>query len=580
MRWRKACALPLLLIIGSCSHETRPIDVEKFLQDFIGAYLAMSPVTATQMGFHNYEGVNLDSILDDYTERGVRGLRIFYNSMHVDATKLDSNKLSPEVREDFKLIRETCEANLLDLDHIQNYRHNPTMYVELIGQAIDGPFTLQYAPEEQRFRQIIARLDKVPQFFETAKANLVDSPEIWNTVAQSENEGNIDLIDHQVRAKAPAALKDQYNAAATRAIAAIRSFNSWLDGTLKQHTSDWRIGSEMYKKKFAYALENGDTPDSILQSAQAKLASLRAEMQSEAAKVWPKYFPGRRVPSDENTLISEVLNKIAQNHTTPDKFFDEAKADVADATDFVRSHHLLKLPPVGNLRVIPTPEFMRGVYGVAGFQPAPPLEPKLGAFFWITPFDPSMPKADVESKLREYNKWGLETVVIHEAMPGHFVQFQYANQVEPRSRSVLREMLSNGPYVEGWAVYATQLMVDEGYDSSPEMKLTFDKQMLRVVANAILDVKLQTQGMTDDEALDLMIHQTFQERQEAVAKLKRAKLTSCQLPTYFAGWQAWLKLRSAYQAQQGNRFNLAEFHDIALKEGALPMPDVGKLLLH
>jgi uncharacterized protein (DUF885 family) len=303
-------------------------------------------------------------------------------------------------------------------------------------------------------------------------------------------------------------------------------------------------------------------------------------MRGEASKVWPKYFPGRRVPSDENTLISEVLNKIAQHHTAPDKFFDEAKADVATATDFVRSHHLLKLPATGNLQVIPTPEFMRGVYGVAGFQPAPPLEPSLGAFFWITPFDPSMPKADVESKLREYNKWGLETVVIHEAMPGHYVQFQYANQVQPRSRSVLREMLSNGPYVEGWAVYATQLMIEAGYDASPEMKLTFDKQMLRVVANAILDVKLQTQGMTDDEALDLMIHQTFQERQEAVAKLKRAKLTSCQLPTYFAGWQAWLKLRAAYQAKEGNRFNLAEFHDVALKEGALPMPDVSNLLLH
>jgi uncharacterized protein (DUF885 family) len=190
-----------------------------------------------------------------------------------------------------------------------------------------------------------------------------------------------------------------------------------------------------------------------------------------------------------------------------------------------------------------------------------------------------MPKADVESKLREYNKWGLETIVLHEAMPGHFVQFQYANGVDPRSRSVLREMLSNGPYVEGWAVYATQLMVEQGYDSSPEMTLTFNKQMLRVVANTILDVKLQTQGMTDEQALDLLIHQAFQERQEATAKLQRAKLTSCQLPTYFVGWQAWLNLRAAYQAKVGSAFNLARFHDAALKEGGLPMPDVQRLLL-
>jgi uncharacterized protein (DUF885 family) len=579
MSWRKVCLLPLLLAFASCNPEPKPIDVEKFLQDFIGSYLAMSPVTATQIGFHNYEGVNLDSILDDYSEKGVRGLRILYNSMHVDAGKLDSKRLSPEVREDFNLIRQTCEAQLFDLDQVQTYRRNPTMYVELIGQAIEGPFTLSYAPEADRFRQIIARLNKVPQFFETAKSNLVDSPAVWNAVAQSENEGNIDLIDHQVRARVPAGLKGDYDGAAGRAIAAIHSFNAWLASTSKQHGGDWRLGSDLYRKKFAYTLANGEAPEDTLRAAEAKLVEIRAGMKAEAARVWPKYFPRRKIPKDEQSLIADVLERIAQEHTTPDRFFDEAKADVASATAFVRQHHLVMLPAVDNLKVIPTPQFMRGVYGVAGFQPAPPLEPSLGAFFWITPFEASMPKQDVESKLREYNKWGLETIVIHEAMPGHFVQFQYANGVDPRSRAVLREMLSNGPYVEGWAVYATQMMVEQGYDSSPEMKLTFDKQMLRVVANAILDVKLQTQGMTDEQALDLMIRETFQERQEAVAKLQRAKLTSCQLPTYFAGWQAWLKLRDDYRAKFGDRFDLTSFHDAALKEGALPMPDVRRLLL-
>jgi uncharacterized protein (DUF885 family) len=573
--------LPLLcaaLLLGACSRTPEPIDIEKLLQDFIGADLAMSPVTATQVGLHNYEGVNLDSILDDFSEKGIRGYRILYNTMHVNASKLDSVKLAPEVRTDLALIREYCEQQLLELDKLQSYRHNPTMYVELIGQAINGPFTLNYASAETRYNQIISRLTKVPAFLETAKLNLVDSPEIWSTVAQQENDGNIDLIDHQVRDAAPPALKARYDAAAGQAIQALRGFNVWLSTTLKQHTSDWRLGKQLYTEKFRYALSNGETPEATLAAATNKLQQIRSEMRGQAAKLWPKYFGSRPIPREENALISAVLQKIAQVHTTPDKFFEEAKQDYDRAVAFVKDQHLLALPPLENLQVIPTPAFMRGVYGVAGFQPAPPLEPKLGAFFWITPFEPDMAKADVESKLREYNRWGLETIVIHEAMPGHFVQGQYANAIEPQSRAVLREILSNGPYVEGWAVYATQVMIDAGFDNSPEMQLTFGKQMLRVVANAILDIKMQTQGMTDEQALDLMINNTFQERQEAVAKIKRAKLTSCQLPTYFAGWEAWLRLRNAWEQKKG-RGNMARFHELALKEGALPMPALSRLLL-
>jgi uncharacterized protein (DUF885 family) len=574
-----ALLLAPVLLLASCSHQTKPIDIEKLLQDFIGADLAMSPVTATQMGFHNYEGVNLDSILDDYSERGIRGYRIFYNSMHVNAAKLDSTKLAPEVRVDLGLIRRYCDAQLLELDRLQSYRHNPTMYVELIGQAINGPFTLEYASAETRFRQIVSRLDKIAAFLETAKGNLIDSPEVWNKVAQSENEGNIDLIDHQVRARVPENLKIQYAAAASQAITALRGFNAWLKSTLSQHRSDWRLGHDLYNQKFSYQLDDGRTSEQTLAAAEAKLESIRDQMRNEARQLWPKYYGRRSAPADENALISGVLSQIAREHTTPDKFFDQAKNDYERATAFVEEHHLLTLPRLDNMQVVPTPEFMRGVYGVAGFQPAPPLEPHLGAFFWITPIDAGMPKADVESKLREYNRYGLETVVIHEAMPGHFVQAQYANQVDPRSRAVLRAILANGPYVEGWAVYATQLMIDQGFDNSPEMKLTFNKQMLRVVANAILDIKMQTQGMTEQQALDLMINQTFQERQEAAAKVQRAQLTSCQLPTYFSGWQAWLHLRSEWESKSGSKGGLARFHDLVLREGALPMPVLSRLLL-
>jgi len=229
--------------------------------------------------------------------------------------------------------------------------------------------------------------------------------------------------------------------------------------------------------------------------------------------------------------------------------------------------------------VIDTPEFMRGIYAVGGLNPAPALEPQLGAFYWVTPIPKSWPPKRIESKLREYNFSHLKLLTIHEAMPGHYVQSEFADDLEPKSRRVLRALWGSGTYVEGWAVYAEQLMLDEGYlDQAPELRLTFLKEMLRVLGNTILDVRLQTMGMTDQQALEFMERETFQETEEATAKLQRAKLSSCQLPMYFVGWRDWLRVRDAYKQTKGSEFSLHEFHDRALKEGAVSLPVLAQLL--
>jgi hypothetical protein len=274
-----------------------------------------------------------------------------------------------------------------------------------------------------------------------------------------------------------------------------------------------------------------------------------------------------------------VLDHIAQEHSTPSSYFDDAKKDLDEARSFAVSKNLLTMPAGSNLQVIPTPEFERGIYGVGGFNPAPVLEPQLGAFFWITPIPGDWPKARVESKLREYNVYTLRLLVIHEAMPGHYVQGEFANGIQPKSRRILRALLGNGPYIEGWAQYITQVMLDEGLlDGSPELRLQLLKQELRVDTNAILDIRLQTNRMTDEQAMELMEGSAFQEHEEAVAKLQRAKLSSTQLPMYFLGWRDWLRVREAVKQSQGAGFSLHDFHDKALKEGAVPLPVLARLL--
>jgi uncharacterized protein (DUF885 family) len=421
---------------------------------------------------------------------------------------------------------------------------------------------LEYAPIETRYRHIIQRLSKAPALFEQAKANLTDAPEVWNRVAREENEGNIGLIDKTLRAKVPDALKGDYDRAAGPALEALRNFNAYLKDDLSKRTSDWRLGKEKYTQKFAHTLVSGKTPEQVLAEAEQALKDVRAEMAKLAAP----------------QSVEQALNKIAQQHATPATYMDQARKDLEEATNFVKEKHLVTLPSRGNLQVIPTPEFMRGIYSVAGFNPAPALEPQLGAFYWVTPIPSNWSKDRIESKLREYNRYGLMQITIHEAMPGHYVQFEVADGLEPKGRRLLRNIFGNGPYVEGWALYTQQMMSDEGFMDTKEMRLTLMKQLLRSIANAILDIRLQTMGMTDQQALDLMMKDTFQEKEEATGKLQRAQLSSCQLPMYFIGWRGWLSVRDQYKSRKGAAFQLSEFHDAALKESAVSLPSLGQLL--
>jgi uncharacterized protein (DUF885 family) len=399
--------------------------------------------------------------------------------------------------------------------------------------------------------------------FEQAKANLTDAPEVWNRVAREENDGNIELIDKTLRAAVPESRKAAYSPAADKAIAAARDFNAFLKDTLSKKTSDWRLGKEKYAQKFALVLASGLTPEQLLTAAEADLKTMRADMAKLAAP----------------QTVEQALEALARQHTTRENYIPKAKEMLAQATAFVKQKDLLTLPARANLQVTETPEFLRGIYGVGGFNAAPPLEPQLGAFYWVTPIAPSWSAARAESKLREYNDFGLQELTIHEAMPGHYVQFEYANDVQPVSRRLLRSLYSNGPYVEGWGVYTQQLMSDAGYlDNSKGLRLTFDKQILRVLANTILDVRLQTMGMTEQQAIDLMIKDTYQEKEEATAKLQRAQLSSCQLPTYFVGWKGWLNVRAHYQQRQGAAYSLKAFHEAALKESGVSLPALEGLL--
>jgi uncharacterized protein (DUF885 family) len=577
------CSL-LLLLTGCGSQQTQ--NLAPLADEFVFTTLAFSPVNSTAQGYHQHRGRNLDSELDNFGPKGINEQRNFYTGFHQRLEQIDRNKLSPEDRADYDIIQGQIALSKFDIDIAQTWRTNPTMYVELAGNAIFAPFVLEYAPLPDRMRHIIARLEKFPEMVRQARGNLRRCPPVWIKVAKEENLGNIDLIDKEVRAKVPADLKSDYAKAADTAITALKSLNQFLETELPQRgEGDWRLGEDQYKTKFRFALGTDRTPADVLASAEKDLKSVRARMLDASMGLHKQWFAAHNGHDElkgeerENRIIGEVLNRIADTHSTPASYMNDARTDLAEATTFVHDQNLLTLPPRSNLQVIETPEFMRGIYAVGGFNPAPVLEPQLGAFYWVTPIPSTWKPERVNSKLREYNFFKLKLLTMHEAVPGHYVQGEYANDIQPKTRRVLRSLYGNGPYVEGWAQYATATMLEEGFlPNSLPLRLTFQKEELRVLANAIIDIRLQTGKMTDQQAVDLMEKETFQEAEEATAKLQRAQLSSAQLPMYYLGWRGWVAVRDERKKKLGERFTLHDFHDRALKEGALPLPVLGRIL--
>jgi uncharacterized protein (DUF885 family) len=583
------------------SEKNMPASVasEKFAQlsdRFLKDSLALSPTSASAAGYHKYldpktgKTIELDAQLDDMSLEAFARERAFYAAWRERfRTETPLASLGPQDAADWQLVDDQIGLSLLEFDKIQNYRHHPTVPVELIGNAIFLPLSQAYAPKDVRVGQVLSRIQQIPRALDQVKGYLSDADPIFVQTAIQENDGNIDLIQITVAGEiAPGSpLKAEYDKVAPPAIAALKDFSKWLQDDLGKRPSklDWRLGKDLYDQKFKLVMETDITPEQVLATAEQEMKDVRAEMLGLALPMHAQMYPDHGDHSDltgrdrENKIISEVLQKISDDHPRRDHLQQAIEADIETIKQFIRDKKIVSLSDRDNLKVIPTPPFMRGIYSVAGFQSAPPLEPKAEAQYWVTPIDPSMPADKAESKLREYNSWVLKWLTLHEALPGHYIQFEHLNSLQPERRRLLRSIYSNGAYVEGWAEYGAQVMMDEGFTGNdPRFRLEMRKIRLRVLANAILDIRMQTMGMTDAQAIDLMTKDAFQTQAEADGKLTRAKLSSTQLPTYYVGLHEWLAFRQRYQAAAGKNFDMLKFHDAVLDEGPLPVPVVEKLL--
>jgi uncharacterized protein (DUF885 family) len=562
--------------------------------EFVFTTLSFSPAAATQNGLHQYHDVitgqmlQLDQMLDDYSPASRARQRSFYQSFRNRLNALSATSMDPQTRADYGILQNAIAMALFSLDRERFYEWKPQMYTESLGSALFANMSLEYADRNTRARDLAIRLEKIPAYMNQAIANLAASNDVFRRVALESMDGVRDLVKTTgadfVKGTPSEA---RYRKAMPAALASFDRFDAFVKNDLpKKPQRSWRMGRANFAEKFKYYLEVSGTPEQLMRSAEDSLKVIRSEMLRLAEPLHTKWFPGHRHAADDrhaytNSIVSEVMQRIGSEHANRDSLVTQAMKDVATLEKMVVDKHILSLDNFSNLKVIPTPPFMRGSYGVAGAVFAPALQPNLATFYWVTPIASDWSEDRAESKMREYNKYQMLRLTMHEAMPGHAVQGAYANRVTPEWRRLLRSVYGNTPYVEGWAVYAESVMEHAGANGGDPVKMRLNglKWMARIYMNSIIDVKLHTQNMNGDSAVALMIRDGFQERPEAEAKLQRAQLDYVQLMTYAAGVQEWNRLRHDVEVKEGSRFNMCRYHDTVLGYGPVSVPTVRALYM-
>jgi hypothetical protein len=561
--------------------------------EFVFTTLSFSPTGASQVGLHERtdpktgKKVVFDELLDDFSPAEIARQRTYYEDFRRRLHSLSKDKLDAQTQVDYDLLENAVDFALFSIDDEQFYRRKPQNYPENLGTALFSNISLEYADKPTRALHLASRLEKLPLFIDQAITNLHGSNDVYRLSALESNEGVVDLVKVLgVEFTRGTQAEERYKKALPAAVAALERYERFVKEELpKRDAFDWRMGEARFNNKWRYYLQVSFSPADMLKVAEEGMRSTRAEMLRLAEPLHEKWFTEHKHDRADataylNQIVGEVLTHIGIEHTKRDVLVEQAQRDAATITDFIRDKKLLSMTDFSNLRVIPTPEFMRSSYGVAGAVFAPALEPQLASFYWVTPIPKDWPEERAEGKLREYNKYKMLQLTVHEALPGHYVQGEYANRIVPEWRRLLRVVYGNTPYIEGWAVYTEHMMEELGLNGGDPIKmhLTSLKAMLRVYTNAIIDIRLHTLGMTDEQAVDLMIRDGFQERPEAEGKLKRAKLDYVQLNTYLAGLREWTSLRQDEQKKLGNKFNLCQYHDTVLLYGPIPVPMVRQLL--
>ncbi|HYJ07170.1 MAG TPA: DUF885 domain-containing protein [Chthoniobacterales bacterium] len=570
-----ALLISLDLALASAVQATPDDDgFQKLANDYIEQTLQAHPEQATELGDHRF-----DDRLTDYSPEArakelakARDFREKLNSFGPDA------KLSATNSVDLRILKDNVDYEIFDLEELKGPDWNPLTYNQSLANSLYLLVARDFDTPEKRIPNLRKRMEAIPAVIAQAKANLKHSPKVHTETAIDQMKGAVSFVREGLSPlldRAPE-MKKELAPLQEKTALALEEYARWLkEDLLPRSDGDFRLGMDKFRKKLRFALASDLSVEELLKRAKADLAATQTAIYETALPLYKKQFPNAdsATLADKKKVTTAVLDKLAEEHPDDNTIVAAAEKAVAETTDFVKKKNLVRVPDKP-LKVIVMPEFKRG-QGIAYCDSPGPLEKTGETFFACEPTPKDWTKERKESFYREYNNYMVRNLTVHEAMPGHFLQLAHSNEF--RGPTLVRAIFQSGTFVEGWAVYTEQMMVEAGY-GGPEVKMQQLKMRLRVICNAILDQSIHTANMSEQEALDLMMKEGFQQEGEAVAKWKRARLSSTQLSTYFIGATEHLELRERAKAKAGGTFDLRKYNDTVLSFGSPPAKYVRELM--
>ena len=560
--------LAWLLLTLSAAAQSADARLEGFFKEYLERYFRTQPVAATQLGEHRF-----DDQLEDLSKVSRDGwLADSRATLRALPREVDYSKLSRDGQIDFEIFRHDLETTLWLAENTHPFEEDPRVYGGYINDSIYALFTQSTMPKETNVRNAIARMAKIPAVIRAARETLRHPPKPILETAIRQNRGAIAFYDKELLEL----VGDSPQRAALKAAAApiagqLLEYQKFLEGELMSRaTGDWRLGQARFARKLELVLDAGVTAEQVRADAEQEFDRVNRELYVVSRQLWSGYFPKVALPPDDlqgrRATVARVIAAVSQEHGAPGDLVTDARATVDRIKTFIRERDVLRLPEPDRCQVMEMPEFKRG-NSLAYMESAPPLEPAAVSIYAVSPPPSDWSEQRVRSFLEEYNRHLLQVLTIHEAYPGHYVQLEYAN----RTKSLIRRVFQSGPFVEGWAVYTEQMMLDEGYGAGDlRLRLMQLKFYLRAVANALLDQRMHCTQISDDEALKFLIEGAYQSEGEARLKIIRAKQSSTQLSTYFVGRMAHYRLRQQIERELGDRFELGRYHEAVISHGSIP----------
>ncbi len=540
--------------------------------NFIEQLWKIYPGWASSQGYHKY-----DSILVVPNEAS-RSKELNFAKANLDSLKtFDINGLSDNNKTDYYMIENQLKSAEWAINEQKSFEWNPSEYN--VSGAFAEILNGNYDSLDVRLRNFYLKMANIPAYYEAAKKN-IKNPTLEHTqLAIEQNLGGISVFEtdlHEAlnKVKFGEHEKQSIEATAKQAVIAIKGFTDWLKKTDNKTPRSFRLGKELYSKKFEFDIQSGYTVDQIYEKAITHKKELHENMFVLADKLWTKYMNSASKPTDSLQLIRQVIDKISLNHVKPEEFQTTIEKQMPVLIDFIKQKKLIYIDPSKPLVVRKEPEYMAGVAGASISAPGP--YDKNGNTYYNVGSLAGWDKEKAESYLREYNHYILQILNIHEAIPGHYTQLVYSNQ----SPSLIKSLFGNNAMIEGWAVYTERMMLENGYgNNEDEMWLMYYKWNLRSTCNTILDYSVHTKNMSKEDAMNLLMNEAFQQKTEAEGKWRRVSVTQVQLCCYFTGYTEIYDFREEFKKQEGDKFNLKQFHEKFLSYGSGPVKYIKELMV-